>query len=107
MVVCPFRHVDHLEYSGGHIVGLSLLSHAVMLLEAEAEAHAGAAFELLLPPRSLYVLRGEARYRWGHSVPLEVSFEGRPLQPKGRRISILLRDRPPEKSGAPPEGSGG
>ena len=79
---------------GESIVGLSLLSHAVMLLQHEAET---AAFELLLPRRSLYVLRGEARYRWAHSLPLQPSFEGQSLPPKSRRISVLLRDRPPNE----------
>mmetsp|Transcript_495 Transcript_495/g.1417 ORF Transcript_495/g.1417 Transcript_495/m.1417 type:complete len:227 (+) Transcript_495:114-794(+) len=89
------RHVDHVEYSGESIVGLSLLSHAVMLLQHEAET---AAFELLLPRRSLYVLRGEARYRWAHSLPLQPSFEGQSLPPKSRRISVILRDRPPNEA---------
>ncbi|EOD40793.1 hypothetical protein EMIHUDRAFT_251025 [Emiliania huxleyi CCMP1516] len=101
------RHVDHVEYSGGprlttarrlaseSIVGLSLLSHAVMLLQHEADP--AAAFDLLLPRRSLYVLRGEARYRWAHSLPLQPSFEGQSLPPKSRRISVLLRDRPPNE----------
>lgn len=97
------RHVDHTEYSGAYIAGVSLLSHAVMLLESEQGD--GSAFELLLPRRSLYVLHGEARYKWGHSVPLEPSFEGQPLPPKGRRISILLRDPAPGE--ALPVGAGG
>lgn len=89
------RHVDHVEYSGESIVGLSLLSHAVMLLQHEADP--AAAFDLLLPRRSLYVLRGEARYRWAHSLPLQPSFEGQSLPPKSRRISVILRDRPPNE----------
>lgn len=97
------RHVDHTEYSGAYIAGISLLSHAVMLLESEQGD--GSAFELLLPRRSMYVLHGEARYQWGHSVPLEPSFEGQPLPPKGRRISLLLRDRAPGE--ALPVGTGG
>eukprot|EP00967_Tisochrysis_lutea_P138733 scaffold250826_cov28-Tisochrysis_lutea.AAC.1 len=88
------RHVDHVEYSGGYIAGVSLLSHAVMLLEREGSEDG--AVELLLPRRSLYVLYGDARYKWGHSIPLEPVFQGEALPPKGRRISVLLRDPAPQ-----------
>jgi hypothetical protein len=42
---------------------------------------------MLLPRRSLYVMADEARYDWAHSIP---------MQNKGRRISLLFRDRAPE-----------
>jgi len=73
------RHVDHVEYSGGTIAGLSLVSSAVMTLHHEGT---DAALDLTLPPRSLYALSGAARYEWGHS-----------LVPAGRRIAMLFRDR--------------
>ena len=73
------KHVDHVEYSGGTIAGLSLVSSAVMTLHHEGT---DAALDLTLPPRSLYALSGAARYEWGHS-----------LVPAGRRIAMLFRDR--------------
>ena len=118
------RHVDHVEYSGEYIVGLSLLSHATMILHRDGEREAerggrggergaaatsghdsaprsGSADEsawlpLQLPRRSLYVLRGEARYGWAHSVPLE--HEGVPAESprKGRRLAFIWRDAPPD-----------
>ena len=83
-------HVDHQEYSGAHIVGLSLLSHAVMTLKRE---ECGSRCELLLPRRSLYVLSGAARYEWAHEVAAQPVFEGVPMPAKQRRLSLLFRDR--------------
>ena len=60
------RHVDHVEYSGAYIVGLSLLSDAVMVLHHE---HSTSSVELLLPRRSVYVLTAAARYEWAHALP--------------------------------------
>lgn len=115
------RHVDHVEYSGAYIVGLSLLSDAVMTLHLDqpagaATGAAGAAaassggdggdvwLPMRLPRRSMYVLHGEARYQWAHAVPLDaarwwgdavVSEEGKPLR-DGRRLAVLFRDAPPD-----------
>ena len=83
------RHVDHVEYSGGLIVGLSLLSDAVMTLHHEAS---GASLPLYLPRRSLYVLRGAARYEWAHSLHTEREWEGKPLPPPSRRLALIFRD---------------
>ena len=86
------RHVDHTEYSGAYIVGLSLLSEAVMELHHE---HSTSSIEMLLPRRSAYVLTAEARYQWAHVLPKEPSFGGREIE-KTRRLSILLRDHASE-----------
>lgn len=74
-------HVDHIEYSGRAIVGLSLLTNVVMTLRhqrSDAVAH------FVLPRRSLYIMADEARYNWSHAI-------GR--QTKGRRVSLIFRDR--------------
>ena len=93
------RHVDHLEYSGAYIVGLSLLSDTVMTLHHE---HSTSSIEVLLPRRSAYVLTAAARYEWAHALPARPSFGGRDVE-KSRRISILLRDRhAAEAAGLPP-----
>jgi hypothetical protein len=89
------RHVDHVEYSGESIVGLSLLSHATMVLHHEAT---DAWLPLSLPRRSLYVLRGEARYEWAHSLPLQHEGIDPSAPPKQRRVALLFRDAPRELS---------
>ena len=40
--------------------------------------------EISLPPRSLYLLQGEARYSMAHSIPKREGDE--------RRLSIIFRD---------------
>ena len=82
-------HIDHIEYSGEYIVGLSLNSHAVMTLQHK---NLDAAFDLLLPRRSLYVLQGAARFEWEHSIARHPTFDGEQLAPKGRRVSVIFRD---------------
>ena len=141
------KHVDHVEYSGDAIVGLSLLSSAVMTLHHEprgyhdvpaapprgggdgggadsagqaTEATGGEAVDaeggydapwlaLRLPRRSLYVLRGAARYEWAHAMTLDSrvprlreAFEGNQEalagegggdgSSRGRRLALILRD---------------
>lgn len=80
-------HVDHVEYSGRFIVGLSLLTDAVMTLRHQ---HSDVLARILLPRRSLYVMVDESRYDWEHAIP---------LQEKGRRVSLLFRDRAEEDCG--------
>jgi hypothetical protein len=99
------KHVDHVEYSGEAIVGLSLLADATMTLHheprgyhdvprgpptppaddassaPEASADAAPWLALRLPRRSMYVLRGAARYEWAHA-----------LEPAGRRLALIFRD---------------
>jgi len=52
----------------GNVVGMSLLSACTFRFRRKA----GAAWErrsLVLEPRSAYVLQGEARTEWEHSIP--------------------------------------
>jgi len=67
------------------IVGVSLQGDAVMQLRPypPASASAPASLQLLIEPRSIYMLRGEARWAWQHSIaPTEVL-----------RYSITMRTR--------------
>jgi len=67
------------------IVGVSLHSSAVMQLRPfpPAGASAPASLQLLIEPRSIYMLRGEARWAWQHSIaPTEAL-----------RYSITMRTR--------------
>ena len=102
-------------YMHRYIVGLSLLSDAVMTLHHEAQPNragnedesaapgrhvantppqmsTSAWLPMLLPRRSLYVLHDEARYDWAHAVPSEPEWEGVAFE-KGRRLTILFRDQ--------------
>lgn len=50
--------------------------------------------ELLLEPRSLYILSGGARYEYTHEILPQAEdslFEGQKVD-RGRRISLIFRD---------------
>ncbi|NXA57549.1 ALKB7 dioxygenase, partial [Nothocercus julius] len=86
-------HVDSVKFCGCTIAGLSLLSAAVLRLRS---CHGPCeSLELLLEPGSLYVLRGAARYDFTHEIlPDHESFFGGCRVPRGRRISLILRNAP-------------
>ena len=108
------KHVDHVGYSGESIVGLSLLSGCTMTLHHEPrgyhDAFGAAATDddgapwlaMRLPRRSLYVLRGAARYEWAHAVrapapPGRLGSGGDAPgdggdAARGRRIALIFRD---------------
>lgn len=65
------------------IAGLSLASAARMRFRQFPPRKAGRIFALALEPRSAYVLKGEARWDWQHSIP----------PTPGLRYSITFRTR--------------
>ena len=69
------------------IVGVSLAAEARMRLRPWPPRASEAVFALSLPPRSAYVLRGEVRWRWQHSVE----------PTRALRYSITFRTRVKER----------
>lgn len=53
---------------GSKIMGVSLLSPCIMRFQRAIEGKR-LVYELELPPRSAYILSGDARYKWQHSIP--------------------------------------
>jgi alkylated DNA repair dioxygenase AlkB len=51
---------------GSTVIGVSLAAPGTMKFRRPAD---GASYALLLEPRSLYILDGEARTQWQHSLP--------------------------------------
>ncbi|XP_077475270.1 alpha-ketoglutarate-dependent dioxygenase alkB homolog 7, mitochondrial [Stigmatopora argus] len=86
-------HIDSVKFCGSTISGLSLLSDSVMRLVKE-DSHIEW-LDLLLPRRSLYILRDQARYDFTHEILKdEVStFNGHRV-PRQRRISVICRSLP-------------
>jgi len=86
-------HVDSVKFVGCALAGLSLLSDAIMRFRhVSRDEH----FDVLLPRRSLYVMRDQYRYDWTHEV-LSAE-ESRPLGVnRDRRISIMTRAAPSEQ----------
>mmetsp|Transcript_8367 Transcript_8367/g.16663 ORF Transcript_8367/g.16663 Transcript_8367/m.16663 type:complete len:262 (+) Transcript_8367:39-824(+) len=85
-------HVDSIKFSGEVVAGLSLLSGRTMKLRAgKDDPHAyrddEPAIDLILPPRSLYILCNRARFNMAHSVER--------VDPPERRFSIIFRDAIP------------
>lgn len=86
-------HVDSVKFCGSTIAGLSLLSDSIMRLVKEDATSEW--LDLLLPRRSLYILRNQARYNFTHEIlkDEESVFNGQKV-PRQRRISIICRNLP-------------
>ena len=90
-------HIDAVRFCGDVIGGISLLSDSVLRLVHEKEP--ALKCDYLLRRRSLYVMRGAARYEYTHAVlgSGESFFQDRPV-PRQRRISIILRCEPSQQT---------
>ncbi|CAN9505937.1 unnamed protein product [Ophioblennius macclurei] len=86
-------HIDSVKFCGSTIAGLSLLSDSIMRLVKEDAAHEW--LDLLLPRRSLYILRDQARYNFTHEILKDEDsvFNGHRV-PRQRRISVICRNLP-------------
>jgi alkylated DNA repair dioxygenase AlkB len=80
-------HIDCVPCFEDVIVSVSLSSACVMQFSRGAEKH-----ELLLQPRSLLVLGGEARFLWKHGIKAVKNDKWRnTVLPRSRRISVTFR----------------
>ena len=62
-------HID-LDPEFGEAVGsISLNGWCTMVIHSGAQIQARKAIKMFLAPRSLLILRGEARHEWAHSIP--------------------------------------
>lgn len=84
------NHIDCEPCFDDTIISLSLISPCIMeIINKDCLRHR---LELLLPPRSLVILSGEARYLWTHGIPARRvdEFNGIKIQ-RERRISLTFR----------------
>uniref|UniRef100_A0A182NAC1 Uncharacterized protein n=1 Tax=Anopheles dirus TaxID=7168 RepID=A0A182NAC1_9DIPT len=103
-------HVDSVRYCGNTIAGISLLSDSVMrMVRTNDEEQTNAEYrqifsnerhkkywaDVLLPRRSLYIMRHTARYKFTHEILAanESLFHDQQVK-KTRRISIICRNDP-------------
>ncbi|XP_072024484.1 alpha-ketoglutarate-dependent dioxygenase alkB homolog 7, mitochondrial-like isoform X2 [Amphiura filiformis] len=86
-------HVDSVKFCGSTVTGLSLLSSSIMRLANEKDPKQWV--NILLEPRSLYIMTGQARYDFTHEIlkQEESIFHGKVI-PRDRRISIMCRNEP-------------
>lgn len=86
-----FDHVDQSAF-GDTAISLSLGSTCVMRFTDPRDS---TKYDVLLQPRSVIVLTGDARWKWTHSIPARHSdlWEGQELI-RGRRVSLTFRAVP-------------
>lgn len=86
-----FQHIDQAVF-GDVVIAISLGSMCLMRFTPQIS---GVVEELLLEPRSLLVLSGDARWRWQHEIPARPSdtWDGR-AHPRSRRVSLTFRSVP-------------
>ncbi|XP_065213644.1 alpha-ketoglutarate-dependent dioxygenase alkB homolog 7, mitochondrial [Planococcus citri] len=84
-------HVDSVKFCGNTIAGISLLSDSIMRLIMEENK--SIKLDVLLPRRSLYIMRDDVRFKFTHEILKkdESVFKGMKID-RGRRISIICRN---------------
>ncbi|XP_032787401.2 alpha-ketoglutarate-dependent dioxygenase alkB homolog 7, mitochondrial [Daphnia magna] len=87
-------HLDSIKFCGNTISGISLLSPSIMRLIHIQRPEIFA--KVLLPRRSLYIMKDFARYDFNHEILSnnESFFRGEKVT-KTRRISVICRSPPP------------
>ena len=95
-------HVDHTTASGSIIMGICLLSPAVMIFRHVKDP--SSYFQVLLEPNCAYIqryclhdqliVRDDVRYNYTHEIPSgdDHTFNGQ-LIPRQRRLALLLRNQ--------------
>ncbi|XP_074597272.1 alpha-ketoglutarate-dependent dioxygenase alkB homolog 7, mitochondrial [Brevipalpus obovatus] len=86
-------HIDSIKFCGPIITGLSLLSDAVMQFTHCDKPEL--IIDVLLKRRSLYIMKGAARYDFKHAIlgDERSTFRGEKV-PRQRRVSIICRCDP-------------
>lgn len=84
-------HIDLPGRYADGIVGASLTGGCVMTFTREGMRH-----DVYLPPRSVYVMSGPARWEWAHGIAYrseDVVLDGKEERtiPRGLRLSVTLR----------------
>ncbi|MFZ0546134.1 MAG: alpha-ketoglutarate-dependent dioxygenase AlkB [Candidatus Promineifilaceae bacterium] len=77
-------HIDCEPCFGNRVFSLSLGGSAIMEFSQPSQQ----TVEVLLEPRSLVMIYGEARYDWKHAIPARKSDN---MVPRTRRISLTFR----------------
>ncbi|KAF5284204.1 hypothetical protein FQR65_LT00204 [Abscondita terminalis] len=90
-------HIDSTRFCGDTITGLSLLTDCIMKLvhDTSKELYAN----ILLKRRSLYVMKGAARFDYTHEILANdhSMFKGARIE-KDRRISVICRNSPNDET---------
>lgn len=96
-------HVDSVRFSGDVVAGLSLVSSSIMRFipddgegDSRGDDLSRGWVDLYLPPRSLYVMSGVARYHYSHQLLPSGSvftYNDKPIVvERDQRLSVIFRD---------------
>jgi alkylated DNA repair dioxygenase AlkB len=77
------KHIDHTSLFGDEIISLSLISAATMVFSKGRES-----VDVDLPPRSVVIMKDDARWKWAHCIPGRRKDGNRPRK---LRISLTFR----------------
>jgi alkylated DNA repair dioxygenase AlkB len=85
-------HIDCKPCFDDTIVSLSLSGNCVMDFIKDKNSDNPTKVSLLIPPRTLIIMKGESRYNWHHAIPSRKKdvFNGT-IYNRSRRVSITLR----------------
>uniref|UniRef100_A0A7S1IZX1 Fe2OG dioxygenase domain-containing protein n=1 Tax=Eutreptiella gymnastica TaxID=73025 RepID=A0A7S1IZX1_9EUGL len=86
-------HIDRKDHFDHGVASLSMGGYATMVFHPPKHLSHLMPMGLLLEPRSLLILTGDARLDWYHSIPkvkVEVTANGKRF-PRTKRVSITLR----------------
>lgn len=87
------RHIDSPFLSGERVVVLSFNSPTIIRFYSEKGD--GLEHRFLIPPRSMYIMQGEARHKWSHEICKDdTTFLGKTVE-KTDRFALLLCDPGP------------
>jgi alkylated DNA repair dioxygenase AlkB len=83
-------HIDCIPCFGDTILSVSLGCSCIMVLTGP---QTGQTLEILLEPAGLLIFKGEARYKWKHSIPARKTdlYEGL-VYHRRRRVSLTFRN---------------
>lgn len=79
-------HIDHIKHFDNTIISLSCGSHCEMVFTEKNKP--SNVVKIILEPRSMVILRDDARYKWTHSIPSRKSDNGRK---RTTRLSLTFR----------------
>ncbi|XP_023334732.1 alpha-ketoglutarate-dependent dioxygenase alkB homolog 7, mitochondrial [Eurytemora carolleeae] len=86
-------HVDSIRFCGDRVAVVSLLSSSIGRFALEKDSSISVV--VLIPRRSLYIMKGLSRYEFTHEIlKNQESFLDGKFVEKSRRISIICRNEP-------------
>lgn len=85
-------HIDCEPCFGDTIISISLGGQCIMNFQREVTTKEQDKIPLLIPPRTLIIMKEESRFKWYHGIPSRKSdkFNGE-VHKRQRRVSITFR----------------